>query len=169
MHLPDGSGPTVWALFFVVVFLRAQATYWLARWVTQQALEHTAPTKGLVLRLHTWLDGSSARRGIESLRRWGALAVPLSFLTIGAQTIVNAGAGVIRMPAWRYTLVMLPGCAAWALVWTTIGMSAFYAGVASGLSTGWGITVAVVVVLLLATSVGLLRRRRRAGAAQPRL
>ncbi|KRF18006.1 hypothetical protein ASG90_05050 [Nocardioides sp. Soil797] len=165
--MPDGSGPTVWAIFFVVVFLRAQATYWLARWVTQQALDHTAPSTGLAHRLHAWLDGSSARRGMATLRRWGALAVPLSFLTIGAQTVINAGAGVIRMPAWRYTLVMIPGCAAWALVWTTIGMSAFYAAIGAGLSTGWGIAAAVAAVLVLGLAVGLLRRRRRrAGSAK---
>ncbi|KQY63666.1 MULTISPECIES: VTT domain-containing protein [unclassified Nocardioides] len=161
MHLPEGSGPTVWAVFFVVVFLRAQATYWIARAVTQQALDHTAPTHGFALKVHAWLDGTSARRGVDSLRRWGALAVPLSFLTIGAQTVVNAGAGVIRMPAWRYTLVMLPGCAAWALVWTTIGISAFYAAIGAGLSTEWGVVAAVVVVLAAGLGIGLLRRRAR--------
>lgn len=161
MHLPDGSGPTVWLLFLVVVFLRAQATYWLARWITQQALDHTHPRKGVAHRLHGWLDGGSAQRGVDSLRRWGTVAVPLSFLTVGAQTVVNAGAGVIRMPAWRYTLAMLPGCAAWALVWTTIGMSAFYAAVGSGLTTGWGVVAAVVVVLAIGLGAGLARRHRR--------
>lgn len=165
MHLPDGSGPTVWAVFLVVVFLRAQATYWLARWLTQQALDHTRPTSGFAHRLHAWLDGSSARRGVDALRRWGTIAVPLSFLTVGAQTVVNAGAGVIRMPAWRYTLAMLPGCAAWALVWTTIGMSAFYAAVGSGLSTAWGIAATAVVVLAAAAFGGLLRRRRRTNSS----
>ncbi|WP_067434387.1 DedA family protein [Nocardioides jensenii] len=161
MHLPEGSGSTVWAIFFAVVFLRAQATYWIARVVTQQALDHTAPTSGPAARLHAWLEGSSARRGIESLRRWGAIAVPLSFLTVGAQTVVNAGAGVIRMPAWRYTLVMLPGCAAWALVWTTIGLSAFYAAIGSGLSTRCGIGVAFAVVIVVGLLIGLVRRSRR--------
>lgn len=167
MPLPEDSGPTVWAIFFVVVFLRAQATYWLARWVTQQALDHTAPTGGPAHRLHAWLEGGSARRGIDSLRRWGALAVPLSFLTVGAQTVINAGAGVIRMPAWRYTLVMIPGCAAWALVWTTVGMSAFYAAIGTGLSTGWGVVAAVAVVLVVGLAAGMLRRGRRR-ARRPR-
>lgn len=164
MHLPEGSGFTVWLLFFVVVFLRAQATYWIARVLTQQTLDHTAPRRGIAHRLHAWLEGRSARRGVESLRRWGAIAVPLSFLTVGAQTVVNAGAGVIRMPAWRYTLVMLPGCAAWAVVWTTVGMSAFYAAIGSGLSTGWGIAAAVGAVLAAGVVVGLLRRTRRSRA-----
>lgn len=161
MLQPDGSGVTVWALFFVVVFLRAQATYWVARVVTQQALDHTAPTTGIAARVHDWLEGRSAQHGIAALRRWGTIAVPLSFLTVGAQTVINAGAEVIRMPAWRYTAVMLPGCAAWAVVWSTIGMSAFYGALASGLSTGWGIAVAVAVVLAAGAAVGLLRRRRR--------
>lgn len=158
----EGSGFGVWAFFFVVVVLRAQATYWVARVVTQQALDHTAPPSGWRLAVHRWLSGDSAARGLELVRRWGLVAVPVSFLTVGAQTVVNAAAGVVRIPAGRYTLAMLPGCAAWAVVWTTIGLTAFYAALGAGLGSTWGIVAAVAAVLLVAALVGLLRRRRRA-------
>lgn len=156
-----GSGFGVWAFFFVVVLLRAQATYWVARVVTRQALDHTAPRSGWRRAVHRWLSGDSAAHGLALVRRWGLVAVPFSFLTVGAQTVVNAAAGVVRIPAGRYTLAMLPGCVAWALIWTTIGMSAFYAALGAGLGSGWGIVAAVVAVLVVAGLVGLLRRRRR--------
>ena len=35
------------------------------------------------------------------IKRWGVLAVPLSFLTIGVQTTVNLTAGILRMPLTR--------------------------------------------------------------------
>ncbi|MDT0202799.1 VTT domain-containing protein [Nocardioides sp. AE5] len=161
MEKPEGPLLAVWLLFLGIVFLRTQATYWIARVVTSQALSHTAPEHGWRASVHRWLEGTSARRGRDLVQRWGLIAVPLSFLTVGAQTVVNAAAGVIRMPAWQYTLVMIPGCMAWALVWTTIGMSAFYAAIAAGLTTGWGIAAALAAVLAVAAVVGWRRRRIR--------
>lgn len=161
MEPPQHPGLGVWALFFVIVFLRAQATYWLARVITQQALDRTAPTTGWRLAVHRWLTGDSAARGIDLVRRWGLIAVPVSFLTVGAQTVVNAGAGVVRIRPLHYTLAMIPGCMAWALVWTTIGMSAFYAALAVDLGTGWGIAIAVLVMLVVGVVLGLFRRRNR--------
>lgn len=151
----------VWLFFFGVVVVRAQATYWIARVVTTQTLSHTHPRSGWRARVHAWLSGDSAQHGLDLLRRWGAPAVTLSFLTIGAQTAVNAAAGVIRMPFVRYLVAMLPGCAAWAVVWSTIGMSAFYAALAAGLATWWGVTLAALVVV--AAVVGVVAVRRRAG------
>ncbi|MGH1564655.1 DedA family protein [Mumia sp. DW29H23] len=160
MDRPEGPAAEVWLFFFVVVFLRAQATYWIARVATSQVIDHTHPVTGWRARVHGWLSGDSTARGIEVLRRWGAWAVPFSFLTVGLQTVVNAGAGVIRMPYVRYLLAMLPGCAAWALVWTTVGMSAFYAALAAGLTTGWGIALGVLAIVLVAAGVAVWRRRR---------
>ncbi|KAA1425070.1 hypothetical protein FE697_004090 [Mumia zhuanghuii] len=161
MERPDGPALEVWLFFFVVVFLRAQATYWIARVVTSQVLSHTHPTGGWRARVHAWLSGDSTQRGIDMLRRWGVIAVPVSFLTVGLQTVVNAGAGVIRMPFLHYLLAMLPGCAAWALVWTTVGMTAFYAAVGAGLTTGWGLVAAALTIVLVATAIALVRRRSR--------
>lgn len=151
----------VWLSFFGVVVVRAQATYWIARVVTTQTLSHTRPRSGWRARVHAWLSGDSALHGLDLLRRWGAPAVTLSFLTIGAQTAVNAGAGVIRMPFVRYLVAMLPGCAAWAVIWSTIGMSAFYAALAAGLTTWWGLTVTGLVIIAAVLGVYAVRRRAR--------
>ncbi len=161
MTQPEDPYGWVWLLFFCVVVLRAQATYWIARAVTTQTLSHTRPRSGWRARVHAWLDGDSAHRGLSQLRRWGAPAVTISFLTIGAQTAVNAAAGVVRMPFRRYLLAMLPGCAAWAVVWTTIGLSAFYAAIGAGLTTWWGLTLGAVV-LGAAVAGGFAVRRARA-------
>ncbi|WP_262847652.1 hypothetical protein [Mumia quercus] len=161
MERPEGPAVTVWLFFFVVVFLRAQATYWIARVATVQVLTRTHPEGGWGARAHGWLDGDSAQRGADVVRRWGALAVPVSFLTVGAQTVINAGAGIVRMPFPLYLAAMIPGCMAWALVWTTIGMSAFYAAVGAGLTTGWGLTLAVVTVVAVVAAIAVGRRRSR--------
>ncbi|MBW9210187.1 VTT domain-containing protein [Mumia sp. zg.B53] len=162
MDRPEGPALSVWLFFFVVVFLRAQATYWIARVATVQVLTRTHPAGGWRARTHDWLEGGSAQRGADVVRRWGALAVPVSFLTVGAQTVINAGAGVVRMPFPLYLVAMVPGCMAWALVWTTIGMSAFYAAVGAGLTTGWGVALAVVTVVGVVGAVVAVRRRSRA-------
>jgi membrane protein DedA with SNARE-associated domain len=159
---PDGPLVWVWLFFFCVVLLRAQATYWIARVVTTQVLDHTHPRSGWRARVHDWLSGESTRAGLERIRRWGAPAVTLSFLTVGAQTAVNAAAGVVRMPFARYLLAMLPGCAAWALVWSTIGLSALYAALAAGVTSWWGALLLVVGVGACGTGVWLTLRRRRA-------
>lgn len=154
----------MWLLFFVVVLLRAQATYWIARLVTAHVLSHTHPSGGWRARIHAWLRGDSARHGVDLVRRWGAPAVTISFLTVGAQTVVNAAAGVVRMPFGRYLVAMLPGCAAWALVWTTIGMSAFYAALGAGLATPWAVVLAGVALLAVTAAVSwsrCARARRR--------
>lgn len=161
MDRPEGPAVTVWLFFFVVVFLRAQATYWIARVATVQVLTRTHPEGGWRSRAHGWLAGDSAQRGADVVRRWGALAVPFSFLTVGAQTVINAGAGIVRMPFPLYLAAMVPGCMAWALVWTTIGMSAFYAAVGAGLTTGWGLALAVVTVVAVVAAIAVRRRRSR--------
>lgn len=160
--------PTTWgwpfpatvAAFFVVVVLRAGATYWAGRLVRRGA------ERGRVAAL---LARPGYRRAEGWVDRWGAPAVTLSFLTVGVQTLVNLAAGVTRMSQWRY----LPALAVGSLLWATI-----YAGVGFvGLSalrllwerSPWGAAGALVLLLALLTGFWL-RQRRRADprSAQPR-
>ncbi|WP_036555431.1 VTT domain-containing protein [Nocardioides insulae] len=153
-----------WLFFFCVVLARAQATYWVARVVTNQTLLHTSPTTGWRARVHRWLSGETANRGLRLVQRWGAPAVTVSFLTVGAQTAVNAGAGVARMPFRRYLIAMVPGCAAWALVWTTIGLSAFYAALGREVTSWWGIVL--LAAAAVAALAGIAVRRTTARTRQ---
>ena len=134
---------------FAVVLCRAQATYWLARGAVAGASRS---------RWGRWLDSAAVRRGSALLDRWGLPVVTLSFLTVGLQTIMNAAAGIARVPWWRYTLAMLPGCVAWAFIYATVGIALFWAVLATFAGSPWG-----VVVLVVAAGVGTwsVRRRRR--------
>jgi len=140
---------------FAVVFCRAQATYWLARGAVAGASRS---------RWGRWLDSAAVRRGSALLDRWGLPVVTVSFLTVGLQTIMNAAAGVARVPWWRYTIAMVPGCVAWAFVYATVGIALFWAVVATVAGSPWG--VVALVALLLAAGAVVWSVRRRAGRAR---
>ena len=170
--------PALVGALFVVVFLRAQGTYWLGRGVTASARRLRArPLREgsfraaswwdrVVVGVERWSNGESGRRAGARLHRWGPLAVTLSFLTVGIQTAVNGTAGLTRMSFTRYTVAMVPGCVAWALIYASVGLAAFYAAVALAARSPW--TLAGVGMLVLAGVVALaLRRGRRSGEGVP--
>jgi len=158
---PDwaSSGPPLFLFLFCVVFPRAQGTYWLGRAAAAGAL-HGQGRQNLWGRLARWFAGPVPRRGAALLDRWGLLIIPLCFLTVGVQTAVNAGSGVVRL-RWRtYTLCMIPGCIAWAIMYGA-GMLAVWAavlGAIAGSPWAWGILAALVAGVV----VVVRRRRRRA-------
>ncbi|NQX26450.1 VTT domain-containing protein [Microbacteriaceae bacterium VKM Ac-2854] len=147
----DGLG--FWELLlglFVVVFLRAQATYWIARGVVSGVRTR---------RWGRWLDAPAMERGARILNRWGAPAVTVSFLTVGLQTVMNAAAGAARMRWLVYLLAMVPGCIAWAFIYATIGFTVLWAVIGAAAGSPWGVALLLVLLLLLAAL--LLTRRRR--------
>lgn len=155
------------ALLWCVAMLRGQATYWLARTLTEQGLRHTRPTRGWRASAHAWLAGDALDRGRGAVQRCGIAAVPLCYLTVGVQTVVLASAGVLRMPWVRFTLAQSVGAAAWAGIYATVGFAVWATVVRRALDGGLGPwTVAVLAVLLtVAVALGhrvlVLRRRRR--------
>lgn len=140
------------AALFAIVLCRAQGTYWIGR-----AIAAGVTTRPWARRL---VSGETAERGIALLHRWGPFAVTLSFLTVGAQTVINAAAGLVRMPWVRYTLFMVPGCLAWAFLYATIGLAAFLALAAAAAGSPLGVAVIVVAAALVAFLVWRTRRRR---------
>ena len=144
------------AALFGIVVLRAPATYWAGRGVITGAL-HT--------RLAGRLSGPRLTRALAAINRWGLPVVTISFVTVGFQTVVNAGAGLIRMPWGRYTAAMLPGCLAWAAIYATVGLAAITAWLHLGDGARWWILGAVVAALGIVVTVLVTRRRRR--LAQP--
>lgn len=141
----------VLALFAVVV-CRAQATYWAAR----GAVAGTSRS-----RWGRWLESAAVRRASALLDRWGLPIVTLSFLTVGLQTVMNAAAGIARVPWWRYTLAMLPGCVAWAFISATVGVALFWAVLASIAGSPWGVVVLIALVVAGGAGIWSVRRRRR--------
>jgi len=138
-------------VLFVIVLLRAQATYWLGRGVTAGVL-HT--------KLASKITGPRTTRAIASLNRWGPPLVTVSFLTIGLQTVINGAAGLIRMPWIRYTIAMLIGCVAWALIYATVGIAAVEAGLALAARSPWALILVLAAVIGVVIAFIVIRRRR---------
>ncbi len=112
-------------------------------------------------RVRAMMQGPTMVRAIALIHRWGPIAVTLSFFTVGLQTVVNAAAGIVRMPWIRYTLFMIPGCIAWAFIYATVGLAAFLAVAGAAAGSPWGVA-AVLVAVLAVVAIVVLRRRRTA-------
>lgn len=104
--------PLAVGTLFVIVFLRANATYWLGR-AAQAGARRT--------RMARLLRTSGYRRAEQMVARWGTPVVTASFLTVGLQTMINAAAGVTRMPLRRYVPAMALGGVFWAFLYATVG------------------------------------------------
>jgi membrane protein DedA with SNARE-associated domain len=145
------------SVLFAIVLLRAQATYWIGRGVTAGVLHTPFAAR---------ISGPRTTRAIGSLIRWGPPLVTVSFLTIGFQTVVNAAAGLIRMPWIRYSVAMLIGCVAWAAIYATVGIAAATAMLALAAHSPWALVAVGVVLAGLVVAVVVLRRRSAAADAQ---
>ena len=147
------------AALFGIVFLRAQGTYWIGRAVTAGLL-HT--------RVASWMTSPRMSRAVDALHRWGLPVVTVSFLTVGFQTVVNAAAGLIRMPWLRYTIAMLIGCAAWAASYATVGIAAFEASLALAARSPWALVAVLAVLLGVLVAVVVVRARSHARKQSPK-
>ena len=136
---------------FAVACARAGATYALARGL-----------RGAAGRRSMLLDRPSVARAEEAVRRFGAPAVTLSFLTVGVQTAVNAAAGTLRMPLPRYLPALACGALLWATVYLTIGLAAFSALVGGLSGTQALAALGIVAVVVLGTAYA-----RRRGSQRP--
>ncbi len=187
------QGHPMWLVFVGLTFIamaRGQATYWLARVLTDQAAEladrraadrrtsergdetgpsgtgatqASAPRRG---KLVAWLHGREVSRGARALRTWGLVAIPLGYLTVGFQTLVLAAAGVLRVPWPRFTIVQFPGALAWAGIYSTIGWALWEAAVAAVTGHPAGLIGLGALVLVIVTTT-VINRRATARAGGP--
>lgn len=140
------------AALWVIGMARANGTYWLGRAIASG----TARTRWRKL-----LETRHYATAQRWLNRWCAPAVTFSFLTIGIQTMVNLGAGAMKMSLKRYLPAVAAGCVMWAFMYGTIGFIGWIA-----LARLWQISPWLVLLLfaLLAASVAIyvwLARRER--------
>lgn len=145
----------------VIIFLRAQATYWLGRLGATWASNGTAGQTGWKGKVNSWLDHTAVAGGLSAVERWGLIIIPLSFFTWGFQTVVNAAAGVMRLQWWLYTLVAFPGYLAWAGLYSTIGMAALRAVSAASEQRNIFALGTLLVAALCIVFVVVRRQRRR--------
>ncbi len=168
-----GGKPLVIVLLalFAIVFARSHATYWAGRALVRGAqmggerIGGPAWWRAFVLRMGTFAASPGARRGLALLHRWGPVAVTLAYLTVGVQTAVFGGAGLVRMPYVRFTVASVPGSAAWAVVWGTVGLGAVYAAVTLAARSPWALVALLVVLAGIAAVLVVRSRSRRAARA----
>lgn len=152
MHAWIQSLHVGWAilLFFGIAVLRSSLVY---------ALGRLASAGGRRLdRVRRSFDSPAFRRAERFVNRWGVLAVPFCFLTIGFQTAVITTTGLTRMPLTRWVPAILLGAAMWGVVYGTVGMAVVWAW----LRTPWLLAAVAAVVALVFTAVRIVPRVRRA-------
>lgn len=107
-------------------------------------------------RIRKAMDSPLYRKARRLINRWGVIAVPLCFLTVGLQTAVIITTGFTKMPLRRWVPAMLVGTFMWACIYTTIGFAIL---AALGLEP-WMFPLALAIVITVLVVVAQLRERR---------
>ena len=107
-------------------------------------------------RIRKAMDSPLYRKARRLINRWGVIAVPLCFLTVGLQTAVIITTGFTKMPLRRWVPAMLLGTFMWACIYTTIGFAIL---AALGLEP-WMFPLALAIVITVMVIVAQLRERR---------
>ena len=107
-------------------------------------------------RIRKAMDSPLYRKARAFINRWGVIAVPLCFLTVGLQTAVIITTGFTKMPLRRWVPAMLVGTFIWACIYTTIGFTIL---AALGLEP-WMFPLALAIVITVLVIVTQLRERR---------
>ncbi len=143
--MPDWPVVPLFGFLFALACVRGGATYAVGRGV-----------RGAADRRTHLAENPKVLRGEVIVRRYGAPAVAVCFLTVGLQTAVLAAAGSLRMPLRRFLPALAIGAVAWATIYVTIGFAVVEAI--------WGgrawVPVAVAAGLLLLAWLGARARRR---------
>lgn len=155
------EGIWLFPFLFMVVLSRAQMTYWLGRAAASGAVRASGRS-GFLGAIARWFEGPVPRRGAALLDKWGIIVIPLCFLTVGVQTAVNAGAGLVRMRWSTYTIAMIPGCILWSLLYGLGMLAVFAAAVRAIAGSPWGWAGLALIVALIALKVVWGRRKRAA-------
>ena len=107
-------------------------------------------------RIRKAMDSPLYRKARRLINRWGVIAVPLCFLTVGLQTAVIITTGFTKMPLRRWVPAMLVGTLMWACIYTTIGFAIL---AALGLEP-WMFPLTLAIVITVLVIVSQLRERR---------
>ncbi|MBV7363917.1 VTT domain-containing protein [Actinomycetaceae bacterium TAE3-ERU4] len=143
----------------IIVFFRAQGTYWIGRFIAAGAVKNF--TSPLMQSVKRWFEGPTPRKGAKILERWGIIVIPLCFLTVGVQTAINAGAGIVKMDWKKYTLAMIPGCIIWGILYAA-GLLAIWKALFLTLTGSWqGLLFLLTLSILLFFFFRIQRSKRK--------
>lgn len=143
-------------LFFVAgAAMRSQSFYWLGRYGNYAALRAHKPEDGWKLKVWEKIHSPQTEEMTELINRRGIIVIPLSFLTIGIQSVINFAAGLTAMPWPRYTVAALPGWFVWAAIYSSAGFLALKAAIAKP------ITILVLLLIILIAYFGVYRPYQR--------
>ena len=132
--------PWVFLFFWCLAMMRSHTMYWIGRGITAG----TARTRWVSL-----IESPMYARAQAWSARWGVLAVPMSFLTVGLQSFIQISTGVARMPLHRYSAATVVGAIAWAIVYTTIGMAILTAWITGPIGRIDSLLTVAVLVLIV--------------------
>jgi len=155
------EGIWLFVFLFVVVFFPPAPRCWRAGGAASGAVLATG-RQGFLGAMARWFDGPVPRKGAAMLDKWGIIVIPLCFLTVGIQTAVNAGAGLVRMRWSTYTIAMIPGCVLWALLYGLGTLAVFAAAIRAIAGSPWGWAGLALIIALIAAKIAWGRRKRRA-------
>ena len=148
MNPLDWSFPiaVTWLIMFGIIICRAGGTFLLGR-LARKGIRRFD-------RIEKIMSGRKYRRAEDTIDRFGAPVVALSFLTVGLQTVVNLAAGSTGMRYRRYVPALAVGGSLWALIYSTVGFLGFKA-VAKAYQAEPGLTVGLALVFVVAI-IGLV-------------
>ena len=133
---------------WIVGIVRTSLVYWVA------AL--AAKGSARLHRIREAMERPLYRKARAFINRWGVIAVPLCFLTVGLQTAVIITTGFTKMPLRRWVPAMLAGTFMWACIYTSFGFALL---AALGLEP-WMFPVALAVVVTVLVVSAQIRERR---------
>lgn len=145
----------LWLFFLLGGMARGNAMYAIGRGIAEG---------GRHSRFHSRFTGPRMESATRFVDRWGAIAVALSYLTVGFQSLVQVATGMARMSLWRFEPGALVGSMAWATIYTTIGFAVWETWVGLVTHSPWAYAA---LACLIALTVWIVLRRRRRSAPTP--
>lgn len=156
----DGPFLGVYVFLVGVVALRSTATYGLGRYAHHLAVSARKPHEGWRLRVWDWAHADATTNAVNHLKSKGLIAIPLSFLTVGLQSVIILAAGVLGLSLPRFIGAAFAGWLAWAAIYSTIGFAMWGATIGAAAGSPVGIAAIIILVALLIAYVIYARRRR---------
>lgn len=129
---------------FIVVLFRAQATFGLGKLIHKGVIKTKWGQKTE--------RSEETQMGILAIQRYGWPVIPLSFLTVGFQSVVQIGAGILGWNWIKYTLSALPGYLAWGFIYAAGGLTLFRSIVNGSI----GLLILFIIIVCLVWSAGFI-------------